>query len=67
MLAIVFDVTELTSMGSFLLVRHPRVMEKLRSEISNLPAQEGEITRADLRNLSYLQNILKESKSHQEA
>ncbi len=53
---------QLTLLGSFLLVRHPRVMEKVRSEITALPGKEEEIRRADLRNLHYLQNVLKESK-----
>ncbi|KAI0400446.1 cytochrome P450 alkane hydroxylase [Xylaria palmicola] len=51
----------LLSWTFFLLVRHPRVMEKLRAEISALPVIEEETTRADLRNLNYLQNILKET------
>ncbi|KAI0424658.1 cytochrome P450 alkane hydroxylase [Xylaria sp. FL1042] len=40
---------------------HSRVMEKLRSEISTLPVKEEEVKRTDLRNLHYLQNILKET------
>lgn len=36
-------------------------MEKLRADISSLPVQEEEINRGDLRNLHYLQNILKET------
>ncbi|KAI1419969.1 cytochrome P450 alkane hydroxylase [Xylaria sp. FL1777] len=51
----------LLSWTFFLLVRHPRVMEKLRSELNSLPVKEGELRRADLRNLHYLQNILKET------
>lgn len=46
---------------SFLLVRHPKVLTKLRLEIA---AQgSAELTRTDLRNMKYLQNILKESES----
>ena len=46
--------------SSFLLVRHPHVLEKLRSEI----AAQGNVewTRSGLRNMKYLQNILKESR-----
>ncbi|KAI3321732.1 cytochrome P450 alkane hydroxylase [Xylariaceae sp. AK1471] len=51
----------LLSWTFFLLVRHPSVMEKLRSEISVLDVKEEELRRADLRNLHYLQNILKET------
>ncbi|KAI0904414.1 cytochrome P450 alkane hydroxylase [Ustulina deusta] len=51
----------LLSWTFFLLVRHPRVMEKVRSEITALPGKEEEIRRADLRNLHYLQNVLKET------
>ncbi|KAI0868246.1 cytochrome P450 alkane hydroxylase [Hypoxylon argillaceum] len=51
----------LLSWTFFLLVRHPRVLDKLRSEINTLPLNEEETTRADLRNLNYLQNILKET------
>ncbi|KAK0119524.1 hypothetical protein ONS95_010966 [Cadophora gregata] len=43
----------------FLLVRHPKVLEKLRSEI----AAQGDLewSRSNLRNMKYLQNILKET------
>lgn len=37
-------------------------MEKLRAEISTLPVNEEDMRRSDLRNLDYLQNVLKESK-----
>lgn len=47
-------------MNSFLLVRHPQVMNKLRAEIAN--HSSAELSRNDLRNMPYLQNILKESK-----
>jgi cytochrome P450 len=47
---------------SFLLVRHPKVLEKLRKEISKVP-QEEKLTRTHLRNMPFLQNVLKESKS----
>lgn len=52
-------------MKSFLLVRHPQVLAKLREE-SALHGKE-EFTRASLRNMSYLQNVLKESKSSSQA
>jgi hypothetical protein len=45
---------------SFLMVRHPNVMEKLRAEISKFDGVK--LTRNELRNMSYLQNVLKESK-----
>ncbi|KAI1120336.1 cytochrome P450 alkane hydroxylase [Nemania abortiva] len=45
----------------FLLVRHPRVMEKLRSEISALDVKEEDLRRVDLRNLNYLHKVLKET------
>ncbi|KAJ3579480.1 hypothetical protein NPX13_g1088 [Xylaria arbuscula] len=45
----------------FLLVRHPRVMEKLRAEINDLVVTDEELSRTDLRGLHYLQNILKET------
>jgi cytochrome P450 len=50
----------LSNLESFLLVRHPRVMEKLRVEIA-FTCIVG-MHRDDLKKLSYLQNILKESK-----
>jgi hypothetical protein len=36
-------------------------MEKLRAEIANF--NDVELTRNELRNMTYLQNVLKESKS----
>lgn len=39
---------------------HPNVLTKLRSEIA--AHGNAELTRTDLRNMKYLQNILKESK-----
>ncbi|KAL8830337.1 MAG: hypothetical protein Q9170_005773 [Blastenia crenularia] len=47
--------------GNFLLVRHPEVLAKLRKEISLLKGRM-EVTRSELRNMNYLQNVLKESK-----
>ncbi|KAI1818133.1 cytochrome P450 alkane hydroxylase [Poronia punctata] len=51
----------LLSWTFFLLLRHPRVMEKLRAEIDALSVKDEELTRTDLRNMHYLQNILKET------
>jgi cytochrome P450 len=49
---------------SFLLVRHPTVMEKLRTEITSTCDANTDLTRDDLRRLPYLQNVIKESMSH---
>lgn len=44
-----------------MLVRHPRVMERVRAEISSLRVGRGaSVKRDDLRNPKYLQNVLKE-------
>lgn len=48
---------------SFLLVRHPKVMEKLKMEIQSTFAQRTDMRRSDLRSMTYLQNVLKESRS----
>ena len=45
----------------FLLVRHPRVLEKLRTEINCHCSDPASLTRADLRRMSYLQNVLNET------
>lgn len=50
----------LLSWTFFLLVRHPNVMKKLRSEINGIKS-DSNLNRADLRNLPYLQNVLKET------
>jgi len=42
-----------------MLVRHPKVMEKVRAEISAL-GDVKTFTMVNLRNLEYLQNVLKE-------
>ncbi|KAI8961471.1 cytochrome P450 monooxygenase [Daldinia sp. FL1419] len=44
----------------FHLVRHPLVMAKLRSEISQVDDTVTPLTRADLLRLGYLQNVIKE-------
>ena len=49
-------------MKSFLLVRHQHVLKKLREEISSLCDDDTDLSRADLQNMSYLQNVLEESK-----
>lgn len=45
----------------FLLVRHPEVLEKLRTEINCNCVDPAKLTRADLQKMSYLQNVLKET------
>ncbi|RDL38393.1 Uncharacterized protein BP5553_02733 [Venustampulla echinocandica] len=50
----------LLSWTFFLLIRHPQVLEKLRVEISELNGNT-DLTRTDLRNVKYLQHVLKET------
>ena len=45
----------------FLLVRHPKVLEKLRTEINCNCVDPARLRRADLQKMSYLQNVLKET------
>ena len=45
----------------FLLVRHPEVLEKLRTEINSHCFDPAHLTRADLRKMGYLQNVLNET------
>lgn len=45
----------------FLLVRHPRVLDKLRGEVNANSFDLAKMTRTDLRKMSYLQNVLKET------
>ncbi len=47
---------------SRLLVRHPHVMDRLRNEITSVLAGKSELNREDLKKMTYLSNILKESK-----
>jgi hypothetical protein len=49
---------------SFSLVRHPKVLAKLIDEITSVagPTEAKRITRVELLNMKYLQNVLKESK-----
>ncbi|PSN61242.1 cytochrome P450 alkane hydroxylase [Corynespora cassiicola Philippines] len=51
----------LLSWTSFLLVRHPQVMEKLRAEIAATCDGNSMFSREDLRRMTYLQNVLKET------
>jgi cytochrome P450 len=44
-----------------LLVRHPTVLAKLREEITQATANSEPLTRIKLKNMTYLQNILKET------
>lgn len=50
----------LTLLTSFLLVRHPKVLAKLQKEVALL-GDASELNRTELRNMKYLQNVLKES------
>ncbi len=45
----------------FLLIRHPEVLKKLRAEINCNCSDPASLTRADLRKMSYLQNVLNET------
>ena len=47
---------------SFLLVRHPNVIEKLRADVARFESKGDKITRTDLRNMPYLQKVMQESK-----
>jgi hypothetical protein len=48
-------------MSSFLLVRHPQVLSKLKAEIASAFVGKIDICRRDLLKMTYLQNVLKES------
>jgi cytochrome P450 len=52
----------LLSWTFFLLARHPKALETLRKEVSAARGTGGRFNRSDLLNLTYLQNVLKESK-----
>ena len=45
----------------FLLVRHPHVLKKLKEEIKKKCSDPATLTRTALREMSYLQNVLKET------
>ncbi|MCJ1354973.1 MAG: hypothetical protein MMC33_004963 [Icmadophila ericetorum] len=51
----------LLSWTLFLLVRHPRVLDKLRNEIAASIASEENIHRTQLKSLAYLNNVIKET------
>ncbi|ORY14147.1 cytochrome P450 alkane hydroxylase [Clohesyomyces aquaticus] len=51
----------LLSWTFFLLVRHPHVLEKLRAEINETCSGSTNLSRDDLRRMTYLQNVLKET------
>lgn len=44
----------------FLLVRHPRVLRKLRAEVQSTLGTSQDLSRTRLKNMSYLQNVLRE-------
>lgn len=50
--------------NSRLLVRHPAVLTKLRDEIEAVMDGKAELTREELKKMTYLSNILKESMSN---
>lgn len=52
----------LLSWTFFLLARHPKALETLRKEVTAARGTSGRFNRLDLLNLTYLQNVLKESK-----
>ena len=45
----------------FMLLRHEKVLDKLREEINSSCSDLANLTRTDLRNMGYLQNVLKET------
>ncbi|KAH4212502.1 hypothetical protein HBI26_064000 [Parastagonospora nodorum] len=51
----------LLSWTLFLLVRHTPVLEKLRTEIATTCGTSSELSRDDLKGMSYLQNVIKET------
>jgi Cytochrome P450 len=48
---------------SFLLVRHPKVLERLRSEIRLIVLEGEKLTRLHIQKMPYLKNVLNESRS----
>lgn len=56
-----FGLSKLIKYHSYLLVRHPDVMRKLRLEIDSALTGKDSVTRADLKQIDYLTNVLKES------
>lgn len=59
----------LLTTGRFLLVRHPRCLEKLKAEIKSTVGSRTDLSRTDLKAIKYLENILNESecKCHPQA
>ncbi|KAK5106290.1 hypothetical protein LTS08_000408 [Lithohypha guttulata] len=45
----------------FLLMRHPHVLQKLKEEINEVFADRPTVSRRELKNMTYLQNVLKET------
>ena len=45
----------------FLLVRHRKILEKLREEVNTACSDLANLTRTELRKMSYLQNVFKET------
>lgn len=50
-------------LNSFLLVRYPEVLNKLRTEIESVTGDKTDLQREDLKQMPYLANVLKESES----
>lgn len=46
---------------SYLLVRHPTVLDRLRSEIRSFASHEDNLTRAQILKMSYLKCVFNES------
>ena len=47
---------------SYLLARHPQVLAKVREEIQAIVGDDAHLKREDLKRMTYLSNVLKESK-----
>lgn len=52
----------LLTTGRFLLVRHPRCLEKLKAEIKSTVGSRTDLSRTDLKAMKYLENVLNESR-----
>ncbi|KEF62178.1 uncharacterized protein A1O9_00150 [Exophiala aquamarina CBS 119918] len=51
----------LLSWTFFTLIRHPKVFDKLRAEIKTTCPDPSQLNRTDLRRMTYLQNVIKET------
>ena len=51
----------LMSWTFFLLLRHPKSMERVKSEVRSMLKDKTQISRPDLKSMSYLQNVLRET------